>query len=115
MTMVAVLLTCSHEVHFRYAPPRVGQRVYCTRCEDMRAVTGGPGDYRAVCDNCTWRVTRKRLTVIRDNVAQHLNQCTAHTVTFWQMGTRDVYKVQHKPASQGGPILGGLDSPDTLL
>lgn len=110
-----MLLACEHELLFRYAPPRVGQRVYCVRCSDMRAVTGAPGDYRAVCDNCTWRVTRKRLTVIRNGIAGHLFVHPDHVVTFWQMGTRNVYKIRHQPASQGQPILGDLDSPDTLF
>lgn len=120
VTTVTVVLTCGHELLFRYHPPKPGRNVYCTRCSDMRRVTGGPGDWRAVCDDCTFRRSRRRLETVRDNIADHLQKAPRHTVTLWQIGTGQSYKVhQQQPTTatgqDGAPVLGGCDSPDTLF
>lgn len=86
----------------------------------MRKVTGGPGDWRAVCDNCTFRVSRRTITATRDNIAKHLQQCRLHVVTLWQIGGDTTYKVKQQAANtatgtDGAPVLGGCDSPDTLF
>lgn len=117
---VTIVLECAHQLVFRYTPPKTGNRVYCVRCRDMRRVTGGHGDWRAVCDNCTFRRTRKTAEAIRDNIAQHLQNCPRHVVTLGQVGIEKTYKVQQQQpmtatGTDGAPILGNHDAPDTMF
>jgi hypothetical protein len=109
---VEIVLACTHVRHFKYAPPKVGERIFCTACNDMQKVTGAPGDYRAVCHSCTGLYrTRKSPEAIRRVVMQHLQKCPDHTVKVWQIGLPEVFDVT-LPATG---TLQGFDSPDTLL
>jgi len=106
-----VVLDCTHRRYFTHSPPKVGERIYCPDCTDMRKVTGAPGDYRAVCDSCTGLyVTRRSPEALRKQVVKHLATRPEHTVKIWQIGLPDVTLVSLPAPGH----LAGFDQPTML-
>jgi len=108
---VEVVLICTHSLVFHYAPPQTGERIFCIRCNDMRKVTGGAGDWRANCDSCTsLYITRRTAMALRRMVVKHLHANPEHTVKVWQIGGSEVTLVRLTP----GHVLDGIDQEETL-
>lgn len=57
MTGTPIILKCSHEIMFAMCPPKVGERIYCYRCDDMQRVVDDTRQYIIKCQEC--RYTRR--------------------------------------------------------
>lgn len=51
MIRYLVHLDCHHEVEYDN-PPRIGEDIYCTRCNNSSLVVHMPEEYRVRCDDC---------------------------------------------------------------
>lgn len=49
-----VTYECDHTAIFKTAPPRVGDTVFCIRCNTDRVVVKAPHEYRISCRVCTF-------------------------------------------------------------
>lgn len=50
-----VILECSHSLAFQFSPPKLKEKVWCTRCQKEKRVTvryRGVGGYHVKCENC---------------------------------------------------------------
>lgn len=80
--MIETRQECEHTALWRstaYAP-KVGERIYCERCCDMRYVISIVGAWRAFCHGCKWWRSRMDPEKLKEHVIKHLNEST-HFVT----------------------------------
>ncbi len=59
-----LILACKHTVIFSIAPPKIGEHIYCFKCQRLERVNAAPAEYRIRCRGCRYSRSfgRGRLT-----------------------------------------------------
>lgn len=84
-----VRMSCGHHAQFAVSPPGHGERIYCTRCEDMRTVI--KTNWIAQCAECVYRKEYVHLSSVRGSVKQHLTVNPLHAVIIY--GDSKTYRI----------------------
>src|SRR4051794_31296803 len=75
------ILECRHIRYYRNGAPKVGQRVWCPDCGDMRRLVSWEGWYFARCDGCGSTFTRGSLDTLGRNARRH--RCHSPSFRYW--------------------------------
>jgi hypothetical protein len=54
MSTYTLVLACKHTIIFSIAPPKIGEQIYCFKCEKLQRVTAAPPEYRIRCRGCRY-------------------------------------------------------------
>lgn len=89
--------SCGHVALWstKLTAPKVGERIYCRNCDDMRVVVNTPGGWYARCLSpaCTWRLQRVKVEYIHAAITQHLEQNRTHTVFLTDFMEEQRYRI----------------------
>lgn len=88
-----------HSVEFVVSPPKIGETVWCLRCQEYRKVTHAPAEYRIRCRSCRYSRTFGRAKITAEmKAASHRSRNPSHTVVMYD-GREVVHTFAPAPTS----------------
>lgn len=110
----ACRLECGHSlVWFPTYLPKIGDHVWCARCEDMKRVSEREDSWVAACDSCTFRKVAQQPDTIARHVTRHLDAYPSHVVHVRSNADGTAVTVSNRGTTTPGNLFG--EEPDTLF
>jgi hypothetical protein len=83
---IDIFYACDHVITYRNeSPPKVGDEVYCTRCNRATFVVRPPNTYRVNCKSCQYnRTLRNEKLKAQKFAINHLKKYSSHVVEYWE-------------------------------
>lgn len=82
--MTTALITfygCNHTVFYQEPYPRVGDTLYCLKCQKARTVKSAPAEWNARCVSCTYSRNTGAARLLAERVAvKHRQKHPTHIV-----------------------------------
>lgn len=79
-----VVLECRHKVEFNYAPPAIGEKIWCARCTIYRVITSIVDQLRVRCLRCNFSHAYGRdWDRAYKAASKHVSNYPSHSVKVW--------------------------------